>query len=208
MFYLYKTRKTTMLMNLFAKLTGSILLYSFALHTSAQVTPNETQDGPVPEESNLPGVVDRKHVPYTVTQNYYRDYPSTTQTDTWYVYPQYSNADTTDWYVYTPSLVAGAPEYYVVHFDSSGSPQKVIYSKSGEKMTSLRGIRTKTGIPKAVMASLRKSDYKSWVVTDEQEEITRNSDKKKVYKLTVEKGKEKRMLYYQEDGKLLKDKKQ
>lgn len=195
-------------MNPFMKLALGMLLCSFAFPTSAQVTPAETQDGPVPEEAKNPGVVDRKHVPYTVTQNYYRDYPSATQTDTWYAYPQYSYADTTDWYVYTPSLVAGAPEYYVVHFDSSGTPQKVIYSKSGEKMTAHRGMRTKTGIPKAVMASLRNSDYKSWVVTDEKEEITRHSDKKKVYKLTVEKGKEKRVLYYQEDGKLLKDKKQ
>ncbi|HVD98879.1 MAG TPA: PepSY-like domain-containing protein [Cytophagaceae bacterium] len=189
---------------IFNTIAALIIPVIVTMEASAQ---DGVSTGPVPEEANLPGVVDKKHVPYVVTNNYYRDYNAALP-DTWYVYPQYSDSDSSDWYVYSPSLVSGMPEYYIVHFDSSGTPHKIIYSKAGQKMTTYKGMNPNSNLPKAVQASLKKSAYKDWKITDGREEITRNSDKKKVYKITVEKGKEKRALYYQQDGKLLKDKKE
>ncbi len=158
---------------------------------------------PVGEEGRLPDQLEKKDVPVIVTDNYYRDYPSST-VESWYVYPEYSYVDGTDWYVYTPSAVRGAPEYYLVEFTSDKTPHKVVYSKTGVRVSTYRELNT--GLPKAVTNALKKSPYKHWTVVKEKEEIRRDSDAQKVYKIVVEKEGEKHTLYYQEDGKLLKDK--
>jgi hypothetical protein len=64
-------------------------------------------------------------------------------------------------------------------------------------------------LPKAVSATVSKGEYKTWKLGKDKEEIFKDSDKDqlKVYKVTVEKGKEKHTLFIQSDGKLLKDKK-
>jgi len=62
-------------------------------------------------------------------------------------------------------------------------------------------------LPKAVSAVISKGQYKTWKVGTDKEEIFKDTDKDKlkVYKVDVENGKEKRMLYFQQDGRLLKD---
>lgn len=158
---------------------------------------------PIGDEGRLPDQLDKKDVPQVVTTNYYRDYPSAT-VETWYVYPEYTYMDGTDWYIYSPSLVGGAPEYYLVEFTHEKTPYKVVYSKAGQKMSTYRGMSS--NLPKKVTDALQKSSYKTWKIVNEKEEISRESDKKKVYKVVVEKDKQRHALYYQEDGKLLKDK--
>jgi hypothetical protein len=158
------------------------------------------------EGGKKPTGIDRKTVPTEVTDTYVREYPSTTY-ETWYYYPGYSDTDE-EWYIYTPSYttVTDMPGYYVVEFTSSkdNMPYTAIYSKEGKKMRTYRSIGDP--LPKAVTDAFNKSTYKSWTLKKDKEEMWRDSDKKKVYKLTVERGKEKHLLYYQEDGKLLKDK--
>jgi hypothetical protein len=183
------------------RLTTCTVMVLIAMYAVAQDP--KTPLTPIGEEGRLPDQLEKKNVPDIVTQNYYRDYPSAT-VESWYVYPEYTYMDGTDWYVYSPSLVGGAPEYYLVEFTTDKTPHKVVYSKTGQRMSTYRGMSS--NLPKPVTDALKKSSYKSWKIVNEKEEIWRESDKKKVYKIVVEKEKEKHALYYQEDGKLLKDK--
>jgi hypothetical protein len=62
-------------------------------------------------------------------------------------------------------------------------------------------------MPTAVTDAINKGDYKSWTVGKDKEEIfkDKDTDQMKVYKVSVSKGSEKRTLYFQQDGKMLKD---
>jgi len=97
------------------------------------------------------------------------------------------------------------PENYVVEFVKVKVPYKAVYSKTGQKIAIHRALTS--DLPKAVSAVISKGQYKTWKVGTDKEEIFKDTDKDKlkVYKVDVENGKEKRMLYFQQDGRLLKD---
>jgi hypothetical protein len=99
------------------------------------------------------------------------------------------------------------PEYYIVEFNKDNTPVKAIYSKSGKKVAAHKMLTT--DLPKSVTDAINIGIYKTWKLEKDKEEIFKDSDKDqfKVYKVIVEKGKEKHTLFYQTDGKLLKDKK-
>lgn len=183
-------------------LTGLPMMVSVIFNSFGQVTPppNE-QTGRMPEK------MDRTIVPKAVLDRYSIDYPSTTY-ESWYGYPSYDYNDGTNWYIYTPPSYTGAavsnPEYYVVEFTADKAPYKVVYSKEGKKISTYK--TSESELPRAVINAMKKGAYKDWVVLKEKEEIWRESDKRKIYKVVVEKGNERHALYYREDGKLLKDK--
>jgi hypothetical protein len=155
--------------------------------------------------------VDKAKVPKEVTDVWLEEYPVSTYAD-WYGYPIYGD-NPNDWYYdwydydYDPYLYTEYPEYYVVEFDKDKTPQKAVYSKAGKKMAIHKKLAS--DLPMAVSATLNKSAYKGWKVGKDKEEIFKDTDKDqlKVYKVEVEKGTEKHVLYIQNDGKLLKDKK-
>jgi mevalonate pyrophosphate decarboxylase len=123
--------------------------------------------------------------------------------ESWYGYPAF--ASDADWfgnesYYYTTDN----PQYYIVEFTSEKTPYKVIYTKEGKKIATSR--RLKTELPSAVLNALNKSVYKTWTVSKEREEIFRQSDKKKVYRVVVENGMARHALYFESNGKLIKDK--
>ena len=161
------------------------------------VLPN-SQGGDKPEN------LDRSTIPGPVSENYVREYPKTTY-ETWYYYPSSSYDESAEWYVYVPSVIAETePAFYVVEFTNQDEvPYKVVYSKDGKRVTTYRGNNV---LPKAVTDAIKKSPYKDWALTKDKEEMWKDSDNKKVYKVVMEKGSKKHVLYYQEDGKLLKDK--
>ncbi len=177
----------------------TMLLVVSILPSIAQVPPIGTNDG-----GQMPDRIDRSTIPAAVTETYVSEYPATTY-EAWYIYSTESYTNGTEWYVYTPSVVKGPAEYYVVEFTSDQTPYKVIYTKEGKRVSTYKTINTE--VPAAVNTALSKSTYKSWTVTKEKEEAWLANDNKKVYRIVVEKGKEKHFLYYLEDGKLLADKK-
>jgi hypothetical protein len=173
---------------------GCILMASFALSAFAQTA----------KSTKKSKTIEKSKVPTTVTETYIVEYPVTVY-ETWYGYPIFN--DETDWYGYDTDLYTDEyPEYYVVEFTKDGTPYKVIYSKEGKKVATHKTIMV-GDVPKAVADALNKSAYKSWMIKKEREEIFRDKADMKVYKVVVEKGNEKHVLFYQEDGKLLKDKK-
>ena len=152
--------------------------------------------------------VDKKKVPKEVNDVFIREYPAVDYYD-WYGYPVYDYGDYwyDDWYDYGPYSYTDYPEYYEVDFTQAKTPVKAIYSKAGKKIAIHKSL--KSDLPKAVSAAISKGEYKAWKLGKDKEEIFKDSDKDqlKVYKVDVEKGKEKHTLFFQPDGKLLKDKK-
>lgn len=142
-------------------------------------------------------------VPKSVIDVYYNEYPVTTY-ESWHGYPNFTYEN--DWYGYNPNLYCEEnPEYYVVEFTKDKTPQKVIYSKEGKKIATHKTVTT---LPKTISLAISKSVYATWTLNKGREEIFKDGDKDdlKVYKVEVEKGKEKHILFYQLNGNLLKDK--
>ena len=143
-------------------------------------------------------------IPPVVIKNFYDQYPAPVDEE-WYSYPavdiQYS------WYDYNPYAFTVDPETYVVAFVKDNVPYKVVYGKNGEKISTHRILNT--DLPSAITKRLSQGEYKDWTVGKDKEEIFRDkdTDQLKVYKLDVEKGTGKHTLYFQADGKLLKDRK-
>jgi hypothetical protein len=160
------------------------------------------------ETGKTPVKLEKTKVPKEITEPYYKEYPGAVY-ENWYGYPAYDyrNDWYDNWYDYGPYSYIDYPEYYVVEFTKDNTPHKVIYSKTGTKVAIHRSLKSE--IPKAVSEAISKGEYKTWKLEKDKEEIFKDTDKDqmKVYKVTVEKGKEKHTLFFQPDGKLLKDKK-
>jgi hypothetical protein len=179
-------------------LIGCLLMVSFVIASFGQTT---TKTNSKTTSKKL----DKANVPSQVTEMYVVEYPVTAY-ESWYGYPAFSTV--TDWYGYDSDFyTTDAPEYYVVEFTKDGTPYKVIYTKQGKKVATARTIKMDGDVPQAVSNAIKKSAYKNWTITKEKEEFFKDTDEMKVYKVVVEKGNEKHALIYQEDGKLLKDKK-
>ena len=179
-------------------IAGSALLTFFAVSSFAQTASTTTK-----ADGKKKVKIEKNKVPKVVTETFYVDYPVTTY-ESWYGYPTFDND--LYWYDYDPFFYSNEyPEYYVVDFTKDNTPYKAVYNKSGKKIAIHKKL---SDLPKAVLSAISSGAYKTWTVAKDKEEIfkDKDSDQLKVYKVEVEKGKEKHALYFQPDGKLLKDK--
>jgi hypothetical protein len=142
----------------------------------------------------------KDQVPPVVVTEFEEEFPVAEFVD-WYSYPVFY--DDWGWYTIDPvyEVVEEVPEYYLVEFTDAGTPQKTIFNKQGEKVATRRTIK-EADLPKAVTDGFHKSAFKDWKIVGEREEVTRHKDKQKVYRLEVEKGAEKRFLFFDPAGKL------
>ena len=182
---------------------GCILFAFFAMTSFGQFTTKTTK-----EALKKPVKLEKSKVPKVVTESYYREYPVTPY-ENWYGYPvyNYQNDWYDNWFDYGPYSYTEYPEYYIVESTKDNIPYKTIYGKTGTKIAVHKIL--KSDLPKAVLAAISKGEYKAWKMANDKEEIfkDKDTDQMKVYKVAVEKGKEKHDLFFQADGKLLKDKK-
>ena len=119
-------------------------------------------------------------------------------------YPAFENEY--DWYGYNTYLFDyDNPEYYIVEFSEKDVPHKVIYSKNGKKIATHK--KSNAILPKPITSAIGRSEYKTWKLLKDKEEIFKDSDSMKVFKVEVEKEKERHVLFYSTTGELLKDKK-
>lgn len=150
--------------------------------------------------------IDKTKIPKTVTDAFMKQYPVTTN-ETWAAFP--ANGYTNAWYNDSYSSVASAnsntQNYFVVEYTTDKVDQKSIYSNDRAKIAT-HCVLTKD-LPKPVSEAISKGDYKSWDMAAEKEEIFKDkqTDSMKVYKVEVTSENEKHTLFYQTDGKLLKD---
>ena len=181
-------------------IAGFLLLVFFAMNSFGQTPTKVTKDN-----VKKPVKIEKAKVPKEVTETFFLEYPEQ-MNDFWYGYPayDYGNYWYEDWY--NPYVDVEYPEYYVTEFNKDNVPHKAIYSKAGKKIAVHKSVAV---TPKAISDAISKGEYKTWKLGKENEEIfkSKDSDQLKVYEITVEKGKEKHRLFFQADGKLLKDKK-
>ena len=178
---------------------GCVLIAFFAINSFGQA---------LDKTATAPTKLDKKQIPKEVSEPYYKEYPISTY-ENWYGYPTYNiQSDWFDnWYENGPYIRTELPEYYIVEFNKENTPVKAIYTKSGTKIAIHKSL--KSDLPNAISVAISKSEYKTWKLGKDKEEIFKDTDKDqlKIYKVDVEKGKEKHTLFFQIDGKLLKDKK-
>ncbi len=147
--------------------------------------------------------IDETKVPVEVMKIYTKEFPITSSAN-WYGSPLLNDQEWYDDQTYLSS--SNDPENYVVEFSKDNIPHKVVYSKSGEKLAVHRKLID--NLPKEISTAILKSEYKEWRLRDKEEIFKdKDTDKLKVYKVGVEKGKEKHTLFFEKSGKLLKDKK-
>lgn len=146
----------------------------------------------------------KEKVPKQVTENYDIEYTEPSNVS-WQGYSEFNNED--DWYGYNDGLFTeDNPEYYIVEFTKDKTPQKVIYSKTGEKISTHKNLNS--DLPQAVSLAISKGEYATWNLGTHKEEIFKDAEKDalRVYKVDVEKGEQKHILFYSVNGVLLKDK--
>jgi outer membrane protein assembly factor BamB len=147
--------------------------------------------------------LDRGKIPKAVTDAFYSQYPLAADGD-WRAYLSFASG--TKWYEFDPYHYAdGDPDNYAIEFNIKDTAFRAIYALDGTKIASRKAMTW--DMPAAVTDALNNGQYKSWTVNKDKEEIFKDSDsdKLKVYKVTVAKGSEKHTLYFRQDGKMLKD---
>lgn len=171
--------------------------------------------------------MNKTEVPQLVTDAFAKQFPSTTN-ESWSAFP--ANGDTNEWYndSYTteassstetnsPNVATSSnkeantnsnnEKYYVVEYTSEETDHKSVYSEKGDKIATHSELTQ--DVPKPVSDAIANGIYKTWEMSDESTEIFKDkqTDPMKVYKVEVASENEKHALYYQADGKLLKDRK-
>jgi len=147
--------------------------------------------------------LNKANVPKVVTETFNIEFP-TTSNEGWYGYPRYDFNG--DWYGYNPYLYENDyPENYIVEFTKDNVSHKAIYSKEGKKLAVHKKVMT---VPSSVSEAIEKGAYRTWKITEEKEEIFRDTDmdQLKVYKVEVKDGNKNHHLFYSGTGELLKDK--
>jgi len=178
-----------------------ILLWSMAISmpSFSQTAAKKTMH----KKSMKPAKIDVKKVPTVVTERFIMEYP-TNMNQGWYGYPRYDFNG--DWYGYDPYLYEyDYPENYIVEFTKDNVTHKAVYSKEGKKLAVHKKVMT---VPSAVSEAIHRGVYKTWKISEEKEEIFKDTDKDqmKVYKVEVKSGGKKHHLFYSGTGELLKDK--
>jgi len=183
------------------KLTTKVTTVCFALAFISMSSCGQANSKSDKDSSQTHTKLDKGKVPKGVTDAFYNQYPLATYGD---CYPAFTNGSV--WYDYDPYYyLNGNPDNYVIEFNNKDTAFKAIYGKDGTKIASHKAITA--DMPTAVRDAINDGDYKSWTVGKDKEEIfkDKDTDQLKVYKVSVSKGSEKRTLYFQQDGKMLKD---
>jgi hypothetical protein len=98
--------------------------------------------------------------------------------------------------------------YYVLHTKTkTGSALDAVYTPDGKLVRSREEIKDFEP-PKTVLASIEKSPYKDWTITKDVHLIKVNESGKTMdhYDLKMEKGREKKSVYFDKDGNMLQNK--
>ena len=183
---------------------NSIFNSFFALCILAFMTTNIVAQNPKHKTKSHSKAIAKAKVPKVVSEAFIMEYP-VTESEMWYGYPSFG--DGLNWYDYNPGYYYNEyPENYIVEYVKEQTPHKAIYTKEGKKIAEHHPVKSDV-IPVAVSEAMKKGAYKNWKETAEKEEIIKVENSEKVYRMTVEKNGERHHVFYDVNGKLLKDKK-
>lgn len=146
--------------------------------------------------------IESSRVPAEVKKHYEKDYPLT-PIKSWYNYdPAYAGES---WEEYDPYDYSKAhAQNYEVDFKKDNLNYSVVYTSNGKKVLIRRSLTSDA--PQVILDGINKTRYKNWKLGKEKEEIFKNEENTnmKIYKLTMTKGNEKHILYFKQDGRLMK----
>ena len=187
---------------LFTKFLAVALLPALFTVNAFSQAPTKANAEELPEQAK----VSKSEVPKEVTDAFYKEHDITVEPD-WYRFPayDYQNDWWDNWYEYNPIASPYSPDYYAAEFTKDETTHKAIYHKNGKRVATHK--KLKKDVPKPVLDAIANSMYKTWKLGKEKEEIFKDKEKMKVYKIEVENGTQKHALFIQQDGKLLKDRK-
>ncbi len=177
-------------------MAGSILLAFISMSSFGQAYTNR-------DTSQKHIELDRSKIPKAVTDAFYIQYPRAAD-EAWTAYLSFASG--TKWYEFDPYHFAeGDPDNYAIEFSIKDTAFRAIYAQDGTKIASHKAMTW--DMPAAVTDAISNGQYKSWAVNKDKEEIFKdsNSDKLKVYRVTVAMGGKRHTLYFRQDGKMLKD---
>ncbi|MDB5273230.1 MAG: hypothetical protein JWO58_1597 [Chitinophagaceae bacterium] len=95
------------------------------------------------------------------------------------------------------------PEIYIVTLKKDNELTKAKLHRKGQFIESRKSL-TKEKFPSSIQETLKKGIYKDWNVTSEGEEIKHVAEKELLYRVVLEKDKQKQVLYFKKDGTLVK----
>jgi hypothetical protein len=174
---------------------GGLLLTFFTMGSFAQTVVKTHK-----KVTETAAKLNKSKVPKVVTETFVTEFP-TGMYDSWYGYPEYN------WYGYDPYYYYynAYPKNYIVKFTKDNVKHSVFYTKAGKKIAT--HVMINANIPKSVTDAVAKSKYKSYKLQEDKEEILKDgdSDLLKVYKVEVRKGNDRHALFYDLEGKLMKD---
>lgn len=150
--------------------------------------------------------VKKADVPTEVTEQFTVLYPNIDAED-WYAYDYYWDTETDE--VEEDSLIEVEylyPEFYEVDFMMESKPYRSIFSRIGEFIETRRIIK-EDELPSAVSNALKKGEYKDWELVGEREKVEKTPKKETLYRVRVRKGKERQVLLFDSNGKLVQAKK-
>ena len=147
-------------------------------------------------------------VPKEVTNALKKEYPRI-RVGAWYPRDTYAgewnwSSDNTQYHYTSPYYNQEEPEFYENIYQLNGKSYSVIYGRYGTKVQTSVSL-TNEEIPEAVLKELDNGEYKDWTKMPNKEMVTRGDTE--MYKIRVQKGKKKHILFFNEKGKVIQRKK-
>ncbi len=149
-----------------------------------------------------PNAVANNEVPKKILAAFKEKHPN--QTDVkWYPYPYQYGKDREVTGVYYPiGWKSSAPNYYEVRFTDDKGKIRKVYNLSGQLIITSR-VLSESDIPPSIITQMNELGYGDWKKLM-VERVTRAGDPEKYLKIWVKKDKKKRILYFNEAGRLAK----
>jgi hypothetical protein len=172
-----------------------LLLFAIVLYTEAQTKNDKASQSPKTAKKKIK----REDVPKEVVDVFTITYPNQEVVE-WYSYPYYWDFETGDLALDSLNYVIEYeyPEYYEVEIMEENKKKRSVFSRSG-KLIQTRTAVAKEELPAVVLDAFNTSIYKNWSIISEREFVRFWEPNLDLYAITVKKGKQRSVLYY--DGK-------
>jgi len=137
--------------------------------------------------------ISKSKVPVEVIKSFKKMYPEAKVVE-WYFYADY-------WH-FEGDTVLFFTKCYGVEYRIESKEQISVFTRYGDWVHTNRPI-IEGELPKVVSDSLNNSEYKDWELIGEREKMYKVKTKEPLYKIEVEKGKKRHILYFDSNGKIV-----
>jgi hypothetical protein len=150
--------------------------------------------------------VKKERVPVNVIESFKKDFPKQEVTE-YFVFP--AKLYEYDWIVREQAddyFKDHRPDYYSMTMKGDKIHLQAVYDSTG-KLVRSREIVKDTELPNAIGKALASGEYKNWTIATDKEVIKNSDTGTAHYKVKVEQGRRKELLYFDANGTILHRKK-